>query len=149
MARKSSEIRHLQIIEAAAQGMTPTEMARDWGIHHSAVLRHMAKPEIQQGLMAMREAALQRSWGEFQELLDLSITTLRGLLESPLVDRRLKSRVALRLLELGMTGGVAPENATTVILGVNAAVRVKEGGGNSPLDGDENGFFNQATEVAT
>jgi hypothetical protein len=128
MPRKSREIRSLDIIEAAAQGLTLAEMGRNWGIHHSSISRAMSRPDIRNELEAMRTQALLQSQSGFIELLRLAIEQLRETFHSPLVDRRTKAQIACRLLQIGLTQGMVPEQGITAVLNLSVQEGVKEEG---------------------
>ena len=104
---------YLRLVESAAQGLRQNDIAAATGLSEATVSRMLRRDEIRAAIEELRAEALAKTGESYLQLLEKALSVLDMALSSPLVERSLKVRVALRLLELGLL--------TDVPLGVEKA----------------------------
>ena len=98
------------VVSAAATSLKQAEIARQAGVSPSTVSRVLATREAAEAVEAARARALAESWSSFEDLLKLSIQTLRNCLTSHLVPSATKARIAGQLLQIGLNAGTPAED---------------------------------------
>jgi hypothetical protein len=98
----------LRVVGQAAQSTRQAAIARSVGLSETTISRLLRTQEAREAVDTLRAQALTRSWEAFDELLGEALDYLRGALKSPLVGHQTRVRVALKLLEFGLTAGALP-----------------------------------------
>ena len=93
---------YLRLVESAAQGLRQNEIAASTGLSEATVSRMLRRDEIRAAIDELRAAALAKSGEQYLRLLETALLVLESSLTNPMVERHLKVKVALRLLELGL-----------------------------------------------
>ncbi len=100
--------KYTKVIELCLEGAKQVDVAREFDWSAATASRVVNSEQVRNQLAMLRAAALSESLTRFQGLLDKSLSVLESMLESPMVERNLKARVALRLVEVGLAMGLAP-----------------------------------------
>ena len=115
MKQTSLTNKEFKVVELALAGLNQNEISRQLGLHRVSGHRLVNRPHIQQQIEELRAASMVKAWGQFDELLTEALSQLLALLRSPLIERRERIRIGLKVLELGLAGGVIPQQAITIL----------------------------------
>jgi hypothetical protein len=100
--------KYTKVIELCLEGAKQVDVAREFDWSAATASRVVNSDHVKNQLPMLRAAALTQALTRFQNLLDKSFTVLESILESPMVERNLKARVAVRMVEVGLAMGMTP-----------------------------------------
>lgn len=112
MKHTANSNKHLKVIEACLDGFKQVDMARELGCSNATVSRIVNLDAVREQVEILRAAAMANAWERFQSLLDQSLKVLETTLTSPLVERNLRARVALKIFEAGLAAGITPRHGS-------------------------------------
>lgn len=96
---------YVDVVSAAVGSLKQVEVAERLGLSQATVCRVLKTGEAIEAIQSARAKAVAESWGSFQELLELSIATLKHILTNPMVHQSVKARVAVDMLKIGLDAG--------------------------------------------
>lgn len=100
MQRTARSNKELRVIKGALLGLTQAEIASDIGCHPSTVSRILDVPAVDKQIRNLQANAASNYETELRRLVALSLETLSSLIENPMVERAIKARVAVAVLNL-------------------------------------------------
>ena len=119
MKQSSLTNQEFRVVELALKGASQNEIGRQLGLNRVTAHRLVNREHIQEQIETLRAASMMKAWTQFDELLGEALTQLLAIMRSPMTEKRDRIRIALKLAQLGLEGGVLPtqQNLTVVAVG--------------------------------
>ena len=127
MKQSSLTNQEFRVVELALKGASQNEIGRQLGLNRVTAHRLVNREHIQEQIETLRAASMMKAWTQFDELLGEALTQLLAIMRSPMTEKRDRIRIALKLVSLGLEGGVLPTQQNLTVVAVGGAQNEERG----------------------